>query len=80
MEAGSQQALAAPKATTQDVVKDLGIGQPINSGQCSETADGVARESEGGTLTHAAAVGLRKFATYHFIASFNPSPMRCVGS
>ena len=32
---------------TQDVVKDLEIGQPINSGQRSETADGVARESEG---------------------------------
>jgi hypothetical protein len=32
---------------TQDVVRDLEIGQPINSGQCSETADGVARESEG---------------------------------
>src|SRR6476646_3938108 len=32
---------------TQDVVRDLGIGQPINSEECSETADGVARESEG---------------------------------
>src|SRR5258708_38324414 len=32
---------------TQDVVRDLGIGQPINSEGCSETADGVARESEG---------------------------------
>jgi hypothetical protein len=31
----------------QDVVTDLGIGQPINSEECSETADGVARESEG---------------------------------
>src|ERR1700756_3055098 len=31
---------------TQDVVRDLGIGQPINSEECSETADGVARESE----------------------------------
>ena len=29
------------------VVKDVEIGQPINSDQCSETADGVARESEG---------------------------------
>ena len=28
-------------------MKDLEIGQPINSGQRSETADGVARESEG---------------------------------
>src|SRR6516164_7701436 len=32
---------------TQDVVKDLEIGQPINSEECSETAEGVARESEG---------------------------------
>src|SRR6202051_3854022 len=32
---------------TQYVVKDLEIGQPINSEECSETADGVARESEG---------------------------------
>src|SRR5262252_10459301 len=32
---------------TQDVVRDLEIGQPINSEECSETADGVARESEG---------------------------------
>ena len=32
---------------TQDVVRDLEIGQPINSEQCSEAADGVARESEG---------------------------------
>src|ERR1035437_2875274 len=31
----------------QYVVKDLEIGQPINSDKCSETADGVARESEG---------------------------------
>ena len=30
-----------------NVVRDLEIGQPINSEQCSETADGVARESEG---------------------------------
>ena len=29
------------------MVKDLEIGQPINSEQCSEAADGVARESEG---------------------------------
>jgi hypothetical protein len=32
---------------TQDVVRDLGIGQPINSEECSEAADGVARESQG---------------------------------
>src|SRR6202023_3382269 len=32
---------------TQYVVRDLEIGQPINSEQRSETADGVARESEG---------------------------------
>src|SRR5713226_993686 len=32
---------------TQYVVKDLEIGQPINSENCSEAADGVARESEG---------------------------------
>src|SRR4029077_11952545 len=32
---------------TQQVVRDLEIGQPINSENCSETADGVARESEG---------------------------------
>jgi hypothetical protein len=32
---------------TQDEVRDLEIGQPINSEECSETADGVARESEG---------------------------------
>ena len=32
---------------TQYVVKDTGIGQPINSEECSETADGVARESKG---------------------------------
>src|ERR1700694_3146105 len=34
---------------TQYVVRDLEIGQPINSERCSETADGVARESEGRT-------------------------------
>src|SRR3990170_3921254 len=27
----------------QDVVRDLEIGQPINSEECSDTADGVAR-------------------------------------
>src|ERR1700676_692007 len=32
---------------TQYVVRDREIGQPINSEECSETADGVARESEG---------------------------------
>src|SRR6266496_4725387 len=32
---------------TQYVVRDLEIGEPINSEECSETADGVARESEG---------------------------------
>src|ERR1700730_12865344 len=32
---------------TQHVVRDLEIGEPINSEECSETADGVARESEG---------------------------------
>src|SRR6202795_3105281 len=30
---------------TQYVVKDLEIGQPINSNECPEAADGVARES-----------------------------------
>src|SRR5215475_13788059 len=30
---------------TQYVVKNLEIGQPINSRNCSEAADGVARES-----------------------------------
>src|SRR3977135_829464 len=30
---------------TQYVVKDLEIGQPINSNKCSEAADGVARAS-----------------------------------
>src|SRR6266851_1267573 len=32
---------------TQQAVRDLEIGQPINSENCSETAEGVARESEG---------------------------------
>ena len=31
---------------TQYVVKDMEIGQPINSEKCSETADGVARETK----------------------------------
>ena len=35
------------KTSVQYVVRDLEIGQPINSEKCSETADGVARESEG---------------------------------
>src|SRR5882724_5339828 len=30
---------------TQQMVRDLEIGQPINSENCSETADGVARAS-----------------------------------
>src|SRR5215213_8138806 len=34
---------------TQDVVRDPEIGQPINSRQCPEAAEGVARESEGRT-------------------------------
>jgi len=29
------------------MVRDLEIGQPSNSAECSETADGVTRESEG---------------------------------
>src|SRR6516225_1252837 len=33
---------------TQDVVRDLEIGQPSNSEKRSETAEGVTRESEGG--------------------------------
>jgi RNA-directed DNA polymerase len=33
---------------TQDAVRDLEIGPPSNSKKCSETADGVTRESEGG--------------------------------
>src|SRR6059036_2052351 len=32
---------------TQYVVRDLEIGQPSNSEECSEAADGVTRESEG---------------------------------
>ena len=35
---------------TQDVAKDLEIGQPINSDECSETADGVARKSKARSL------------------------------
>src|SRR5208282_2793672 len=32
---------------TQEAARDLEIGRPIHSAECSETADGVARESEG---------------------------------
>jgi hypothetical protein len=35
---------------TQYVAKDLEIGQPINSDECSETADGVARKSKARSL------------------------------
>ncbi len=41
---------------------------------------GVHRRTQLGWLAHAAAVRLRAFSTYHLIASFNPSPTRCVGS
>src|ERR1700747_1521129 len=34
---------------TQQAVRDREIGQPSNSEKCSETADGVTRESEGGS-------------------------------
>ena len=34
---------------TQHVVRDPEIGQPSNSKKCSETADGVTRESQGGS-------------------------------
>jgi hypothetical protein len=34
---------------TQHAVRDREIGRPSNSEKCSETADGVTRESEGGT-------------------------------
>jgi len=33
--------------STQEVARDLEIGQPINSEACSETTEGVTRESEG---------------------------------
>jgi hypothetical protein len=33
---------------TKYVVKDLEIGQPINSAECSETADGVIRDLPAG--------------------------------
>ena len=35
---------------TQYVGKDLEIGQPINSDECSRTADGVAREAKAWSL------------------------------
>src|SRR5215469_8807028 len=34
---------------TQEVVRDLEIGQPSNSETCSETTDGVTGKSEGGS-------------------------------
>src|ERR1700746_3138386 len=34
---------------TQQAVRDLEMGQPSNAEKCSETADGVTRESEGGS-------------------------------
>src|SRR5215467_4216482 len=34
---------------TQHAVRDLEIGRPSNSEKCSETADGVTRESEDGS-------------------------------
>jgi hypothetical protein len=37
---------ATPIAPAMKIVKEAEIGQPINSEECSETADGVARESE----------------------------------
>jgi len=46
---------------TQQVVRDLEIGQPINSENCSETAEGVARESEG-------RAGYRFYALYDKIS------------
>jgi len=38
----------AQSRPTQDVVRDREIGQPSNSEKCSESCDGVTRESEGG--------------------------------
>src|ERR1700680_2190170 len=38
---------------TQQAVRDREIGQPNNSETCSETADGVARKSEGGSRFYA---------------------------
>src|SRR6202051_3013382 len=49
---------------TQQVVRDLEIGQPINSENCSETAEGVARESEGRSrLSRLRAVSLEQGRT-----------------
>ena len=41
---------------TQEVERDEEIGQPSNSDECSESAEGVTRESEGG-------IGLRPDAS-----------------
>jgi retron-type reverse transcriptase len=46
---------------TQQVARDLEIGQPNNSEKCSEAADGVARESEG-------SAGYRFYALYDKIS------------
>ena len=46
---------------TQEVVRDLEIGQPINSEECSEAAEGVTRESEGRS-------GYRFYALYDKIS------------
>src|ERR1700688_1743467 len=35
---------------TQQVVRDLEIGQPINSENCSEAAEGVARSGKGASV------------------------------
>ena len=68
---------AADRCADQLASKALPIGEvewkPYHSRRSS-------RRTQLGTLAHAAAVRLHTFATYHLIASFNPSPMRCVGS